>query len=315
MNQVKTNLTGFCVPTQELGFCLNNNRFFIRRDDLYPVAFGGNKARKAEIFFEDILKNGCDTVVTYGSSSSNHCRAVACLASQHGIGCVIVSPSEQSKETSNNKLSAIFGAKTVMCGLNEVSKVIDDTIAQLSKSGRKPYFIYGGGHGNFGTLAYKKVFEEILECQKQNGMEFDYIFHASGTGTTQAGLVAGALESSSNVKIVGISIARKVPRGRDIVVESVKDFNNFFSDEQIQDQVEFVDDYVGEGYGKCCEEQILLMKSILNTEGLPLDHTYTGKAFYGMTEYIKKHNIENKNILFIHTGGTPLFYDDLERLV
>ena len=45
--------------------------------------------------------------------------------------------------------------------------------------------------------------------------------------------------------------------------------------------------------------------------GLPLDMTYTGKAFAGMLDYLKKEKIENKNVLFIHTGGTPLFFDDL----
>jgi D-cysteine desulfhydrase len=47
--------------------------------------------------------------------------------------------------------------------------------------------------------------------------------------------------------------------------------------------------------------------------GIPLDSTYTGKAFWGMMQYIKKEQIKEKNILFIHTGGTPLFFDDLER--
>lgn len=28
-----------------------------------------------------------------------------------------------------------------------------------------------------------------------------------------------------------------------------------------------------------------------------------------MKNYLSKNNIENKNILFIHTGGTPLFFD------
>jgi D-cysteine desulfhydrase len=33
-----------------------------------------------------------------------------------------------------------------------------------------------------------------------------------------------------------------------------------------------------------------------------------------MLSYLKENNIEDKNILFIHTGGTPLFYDALELL-
>ena len=43
--------------------------------------------------------------------------------------------------------------------------------------------------------------------------------------------------------------------------------------------------------------------------GLPLDPTYTGKAFWGMKQYIEEHQLQDCYVLFIHTGGTPLFYD------
>ncbi len=57
-----------------------------------------------------------------------------------------------------------------------------------------------------------------------------------------------------------------------------------------------------------------MIKEVLLYYGLPLDSTYTGKAFYGMKEYLTKNNIKDKKILFIHTGGTPLFFNDLEEL-
>lgn len=47
-------------------------------------------------------------------------------------------------------------------------------------------------------------------------------------------------------------------------------------------------------------------------DAVPLDMTYTGKAFYGMMEYLKKQEITGKKILFLHTGGLPLFFDFLE---
>ena len=55
------------------------------------------------------------------------------------------------------------------------------------------------------------------------------------------------------------------------------------------------------------------IKSVLKNYGIPLDATYTGKAFCGMNKYIEKERIENENILFIHTGGTPLFFDTLRK--
>ena len=44
-----------------------------------------------------------------------------------------------------------------------------------------------------------------------------------------------------------------------------------------------------------------------------LDATYTGKAFCGMLDYIQKERLTDRNILFIHTGGTPLFFDYLSQ--
>ena len=61
---------------------LNENvgsKIYMKRDDLIPFSFGGNKARKAEKFKKEIVKNKNDVVVTYGSSSSNHFRIVGFL--------------------------------------------------------------------------------------------------------------------------------------------------------------------------------------------------------------------------------------------
>ena len=56
------------------------------------------------------------------------------------------------------------------------------------------------------------------------------------------------------------------------------------------------------------------IRSMFVCNGIPLDPTYTGKGFYGMLEYLKKNEIKNVNVLFIHTGGTPLFFDNIHLL-
>ena len=65
------------------------NHIFVKREDLIPYSFGGNKARKAALFFEDLDKSESDCVLTYGSSHSNHCRIVANLAAGRRIPCQI----------------------------------------------------------------------------------------------------------------------------------------------------------------------------------------------------------------------------------
>lgn len=299
------------TPLQKLKFSCNNN-IYMKRDDLLPFSFGGNKARKAEYFFEDILRKSCDVVVTYGSHSSNHCRIIANMAVRNGLKCIIISPAEDYHETSNSKMVNLFGARVIMVPLNEVAQTIDKTMEEL-KEKHNPYFIQGGGHGNLGTEAYVDAYKEILDFEKENNISFDYIFHASGTGTTQAGLVCGQILSKrEGQKIIGISIARQNPRGKDVVIESV---NSYLGDgKDYKDIVKFTDDYICGGYGKYNQGVIDTIKELLINDGITLNTTYTGKAFWGMTEFIKEKNIQNKNILFINTGGTPLFFDDLEEL-
>ncbi len=259
----------------------------------------------------EILRGGYDAIVTYGSSSSNHCRVVANAAARYGLRCVIISPKENYIETYNSKLIKQFSAEIVKAPLDRIAQTIDGVCTDLSKNG-KPFFIPGGGHGNLGTQAYVQAYHEICEYEENAKVHFDYIFMASGTGTTQAGIVCGnALHGSSERQIVGISIARKNPRGGEVVEESVRSYLQEVSYSGAFPQVIFDDSYICEGYGSYNDAIAACIKEIMNEEGIPLNRTYTGKAFWGMQEYLKHHQISNANVLFIHTGGCPLFFDDM----
>ena len=41
---------------QKLKLTTNNNEFYVKRDDLLPFCFGGNKARIAKTFLEDFME-------------------------------------------------------------------------------------------------------------------------------------------------------------------------------------------------------------------------------------------------------------------
>ena len=296
------------MPTiiQNLGE-FHGNQLFIKREDLIPYSFGGNKARKGILFFQDIDKGKYDTVVTYGSSHSNHCRVIANMAAARGMLCIIIGPEEVSEQTFNSQLMKLFGACIITVPVDRVHDTIEEKLEEIRSKGKKPYFIPGGGHGNIGTEAYVRCYEEIREQGK-----FDYIFFASGTGTTHAGLVCGKLQYNGSEQIIGISIARKNPRGRQIVLDSIYEYSG--NDNRADDATIFIDDYIGAGYGKENMEIEWTIRDVLLKYGIPLDSTYTAKAFNGMTKYIQAQGIKDKKILFIHTGGTPLFFDDMKAL-
>ncbi len=303
------------TPINYLGDVLGN-KLYIKRDDLIPYSFGGNKARKGRLFFGEIDAGKFDCVVTYGSSHSNHCRIVANMAVARGMRCCIIGPSEVSDSTFNSKFMNLFGAEIITVPVEQVHDTIENKLLELRNEGYAPYFIPGGGHSNTGTEAYVQCYDEIKAYEQEYGVHFDYIFFASGTGTTQAGLICGQLINHDERKIVGISIARKNPRGRNVVVDSIREYigDRNISNDEIQARTIFIDDYIGSGYGKDNEAVIRTIKDVLAQYGIPMDSTYTGKAFYGMKQYLKGHQIEGKNVLFVHTGGTPLFFDDMKSI-
>lgn len=199
------------TPIVDLGE-YKGNHLYIKREDLIPFSFGGNKARKARLFFQEIDDGDYDCVVTYGSGSSNHCRVVANECCKRGISCHIISPEAESEQTFNSQMMVLFGAEIIKVPVSNVHATIECKIDELKAVGKRPYFIEGGGHGNIGTEAYVQCYKEIKVFERKEGVTFDYIFFASGTGTTQAGLVCGQLLDGDEKRIVGISIARKNPR-------------------------------------------------------------------------------------------------------
>lgn len=176
---------------EKLNESVNDNAFYMKRDDLLPFSFGGNKARKALKFKEDIIEKKSDTIVTYGSSASNHCRVIANMAKLLGIKCYIVSPIENYKKTYNSQMIEMFEATIIKVALHDVSYTIDDLLEKLKLEGKNAYFIPGGGHGNLGTKAYVEAYQEIKKYENKKNMKFDYIFLHLEQGLHKQGLYAG----------------------------------------------------------------------------------------------------------------------------
>ncbi len=300
---------------QELSDSYGSNHIFMKRDDLVPFSFGGNKARKAAEFYREIKREAPDVVMTYGSNSSNHCRIIANMTAGMGLSCHIISPEENRERLYNTRLVQDFGAVIETCPVTEVAKTIENRRAAYREAGKKTYFIAGGGHGNCGTEAYVKAYREIEAYENEKNIYFDYLFHASGTGTTQAGLVCGSLLAGDKKRtIVGISIAREAERGRNVVKESIREYlGDTFDDLYQEERLLFTDAYRCGGYGQYTAEVTETIEAVMKREGIAMDTTYVGKAFYGMLAYLADKDIRNKKVLFVHTGGGPLFFDGLAK--
>lgn len=287
----------------------DHNDIYIKKEDAIPFSFGGNKCRIAASYFKEIIKGHHDVVITYGSSSSNLCRVIANLSSKYGLRTVIVSPEENYITTPNSEMVKLLGAEIVKCKINDVSTTIDNIIDKYKQTS-SPYFIYGGGHGVHGTDSYRTVMKQIVDFENDNQIKFDYIFITLATGTSMSGLIVENSIGKYQNKIIGISIARILDKAKVVMKDALDNYEKVFNLTIDDRNYEILGDYRCDGYGTYNSEILDLIKQQFVKNGLNLDTTYTGKAFFGMLDFLNKNGIENKNILFVHTGGTPLFFKD-----
>ena len=324
------------TPIQYLGTGPMGQRIYIKRDDLLGFSFGGNKCRIAEVLLQDMKEKGCDFFVSYGSRKSNLNRVVGTLCKSEKIPCLVITALEdgEKEDTFNSRILERMEIQSVFCDKSHVRETVEQTLADLREKRYHPYYIYGDstGKGNESAVrkAYAAAYEEIWQWEKQNRIYFRQIFHASGTGMTQGGLIAGqkaALEKMCRAEgeknaepgntaaaenfgrpepeqIIGISVARNAARG---AVEVAR-----FAGVPV-DQVCFLDEYLCGGYGKYEEEIERTIEHVMEQYGIPLDPTYTGKAFTGMMKWLETHGNDGDPVLFIHTGGTPLYFDFIEK--
>lgn len=278
------------------------------RDDLYPFLGGGNKGRKMDYIGNDINAKGANALVTTGGIQSNHNRAVAVFAAMHGMRCTLVihgSKKDFETQTGNALVMRLSGAEIVLVDSpTEIGPAMDEAMEQYKNEGYRPYYIWGGGHTMEGGLAYIDAVEILKEyCEKKNWRP-DYIFHASGTGSTQAGIMAGLDKYGlDDTQVIGISVGRKREAAEKVVSEFYHELCEHYDINCKGRETIVLDDYLMGGYAQYNEELKQLSLDSIKMYGLTLDTCYTGKAFYGMQDYIKKNKLEDKEVLFWHTGG------------
>lgn len=301
------------------------NELYIKRDDLLPFSIGGNKVRIAEAFYKDMKEKGCDTMIIYGSRHSNLCRVLSNLCCSRGTACVMICShdgEEDEAATNNTHLIDWTGTKMVHCAKQEIAATVEQVMEQIRREGGRPYYIYGDkfGRGNEGTAAsaYAQAYSEIQEYEREQGWEFDYLFCPSGTGATQSGLICGHLLAQDKKQILGVMISsRETERAYQVIEEGVSDYfakNQLELPEDYRKEIRLLDAYRQAGYGLYDERIERVIKEQYRINSIPLDPIYTAKAFWGMTEYLKASGISGSKILFLHTGGTPLFFDYIQNL-
>jgi D-cysteine desulfhydrase len=290
---------------------------YIKRDDLTGAALSGNKIRKLEFVLAEALDQKADTVITCGGAHSNHCRATAIAAATLGLNCRLLlrtpDPSNPPPPEGNILLDRLAGAEIVWITADDYKKrdeLMAREAAALQASGRKPYTIPEGASTALGALGYVRATEELVNdiANTMGGAHQPCtIISAAGSGGTGAGLILGAKIFNVNARIVGINVCDDrnhfIREIGTICENAIADYQLDIDFDRERD-IEIVDGYVGRGYTLSQPEELKLLKEVAQTEGIFLDPVYTGKAFYGMIEELKRDSkCFGERIIFIHTGG------------
>ncbi|MBD5228364.1 MAG: pyridoxal-phosphate dependent enzyme [Bacteroidales bacterium] len=277
------------------------------RDDLYPAVGGGNKARKATYYEKAMREGGFDACVTTGGIQSNHNRAIALMCARNGWKCHNVYHGSEDRflnERGNALLVRKSGASYEFVEPSEIGPAMDRAMTTLREQGFNPLYIHGGGHDLPGGLALIEAVKELKrECDLM-GYKPTHIFQASGTGSTQAGIAVGLdIVGWSDVSLTGISVARQKERGTMVIEEFANMLAEHIGLEKNYDGlIDFNTDYLSGGYEKYTPEMDKYLEGVMKHTGVMFDTTYSGKAFYGMMDIIKKNGLKG-NFLFWHTGG------------
>ncbi|WP_369450413.1 pyridoxal-phosphate dependent enzyme [Algibacter lectus] len=193
---------------------------------------------------------------------------------------------------------------------------------KLEAEGKKVYVVPYGGSNLLGAYGFVDAVKELKEQLTEMNLKMDYIFFASSSGGTQAGLRLGIDLFEVDTKLMPISIDKigyEYKTLAEAVLELLKEGQKSLRIKKTYsiDDARLIHGYDSKGYGVVTSNEKSAIKELAENEGILLDPVYSGRAFYGMLDHIKSQKIEKggANILFWHTGGLPANFYYSEELM
>lgn len=289
---------------------------YVKRDDLTPMALGGNKLRKLEFLAADALAQGADTLITAGAIQSNHVRQTAAVAARLGLQCVALLENPLATENANylhngNRLLLdLFGTRVEQVeNLDNATEQLEALAARLRSEGRKPYLVPIGGSSPIGALGYVSAGLELAEQMRATGLSFAAVVLASGSAGTQSGLALALAERLPQVPVIGVTVSRseeaQLPKVQQLA-ESTAELLGVPLPAAFK--VRLWDEYFGPRYGEPNAGTLSALSLLGSQEGLLLDPVYSGKAMAGLLDGIGRDRFDEGPIVFLHTGGAPALF-------
>ena len=304
-------------PLDRISRELGGPRIWCKRDDLSGCLLSGNKVRKLEYTLAHAIDQGCNALITCGGIQSNHCRATAFAGAQLGMPVSLVLrenlPSQKTEQSNSGNffLDKLAGAHYSLHQAHyyqsHLTTLLQQQRQRLVQQGLKPYIIPTGASDGVGIWGYLNACHELQNDFKDHDIAPDYIIVATGSGGTQAGLCVGTEYFQLGAEVLGFAVCDSTTYFQDKIYTDIEQWRQQFAINRLsmkKGSFNINDQYVGEGYSIASPAIFDTIAWLAREEGVVLDPVYTGKAFYGLVEEIKKGRFAHvHDIVFLHTGG------------
>ena len=292
----------------------------VKADAWTGFGLGGNKVRKLEYELAPKRLKGATHLVTTGGPDSNHCRVAAAAAAHLGLDCVlVVNGRPEHAGRGNAALHRLFGARIATVERRSQREAAMEAEAQrIAEAGGKALVVPLGASTPRGALGYVHA---LAELRDQLSGEAAWVFAASSSGGTMAGLVLGSALLGWRPRLVAVSADDPADRIKTVTtalaVDAAKLLCADLADQkllvertlEVADRMIATDAFVGPGYGcptPAAEDAALLFA---RCAGFVLDPVYTAKAAAAMVEWARAGRLDGApHAVFLHTGGHPALF-------
>jgi len=285
---------------------------WVKREDLGPLAFSGNKLRNLEFLLGAAQAEGADAIVTSGRRWSNHCRLTAAAGARLGLDVHIVI-SGPPLPSPNLELMRLLGAvlhPATTDDREERDRLVDEVARSLEREGRHVYRIPVGGSSTVGAWGQVHAALELADQLTRASLAIDAIVVASATGGTQAGLVVGAsLGFEPPLRVVGVVAGQSAAAVREAIEPKVRELAAMTGMLTPLDRIELDARQIGPGYGIPSAASRAAAELLARTEGMLVDPVYTAKALAGLIDLVRSGEIDGQRVVFWHGGVLPALFE------
>jgi 1-aminocyclopropane-1-carboxylate deaminase/D-cysteine desulfhydrase-like pyridoxal-dependent ACC family enzyme len=305
------------APLGRFGAALGGRaEIWIKREDLLPVAFGGNKLRNLEFLVGAALAEGADCLVTSGRRWSNHARLTAAAGARAGLDVhLVLSGPPTDPPNPGVRLGELLGATIELAATDDRAErkaLVERAMADLRARGRRPYLVAVGGSGVAGAVGQVLAGIELAEGAAAVGFTADDLVVPSATGGTQAGLLVGLRTAGAATTVHGIA-ATPPDEVRPKIAAIVAGLAALEGLASVPEREIHLDaGQLGAGYGRRTEAADEATRLLARTEGILVDPIYTAKALAGLVASVRAGAFDGRRVVFWHAGGTPGLFEPLD---